>query len=133
VHKDQLIVYFVTFLVLALFFKLYIATASSQDFLFYDREEDDYHTNNQELNCQVLLNDHVPQVFMTLGIIVVFFKARLFGASINTNNVQFKKEHKNRSKTYSVLLKMAQVISFILIGFRFITTCNENNTHKNEE
>ena len=80
VHKDKLIVYFVTFLITGLFTKLLIATASQWD--FNDRAE----MTAQELTCQLFVNDHVPQVFLVLAIMVVYFKTGLYQGALYENN-----------------------------------------------
>lgn len=67
---------------------------------------------------------HVPQVFLTLAIFVVLYKTMLYGNALTENNAEFKKMHKKRLSRFSMILKVAQLVSFILIGFRFITTCN---------
>ena len=70
--------------------------------------------------------DHVPQVFLALAILVVYFKTGLYEGALKENNAQFKKEHKKRLNTQSVILKIVQLVSFILMGFRFITSCDSN-------
>ena len=80
VHKDKLIVYFVTFIITSMSMKLLIAQASQWDF----KNHDDL--SAQELTCQVFIYDHVPQVFLVLGILVVYFKTGLYQAALSENN-----------------------------------------------
>lgn len=79
-HKDKLLVYFVTFLMTGLFTKLLIATASQWDF------NDLVEMTAQEITCQVFVHDHVPQVFLVLAIMVVYFKTGLYQGALNENN-----------------------------------------------
>lgn len=63
-------------------------------------------------------------MFLVLAILVVFFKTGLYAGALNDNIAEFKKKHKQRLNVQSVVLKVVQLISFIIIGFRFITTCD---------
>ena len=76
---------------------------------------------------------HVPQVFLTIAVFVVLYKTILYGKALTENNAEFKKMHKNRLARFSNILKIAQLLSFIMIGFRFITTCNYENKDKIED
>lgn len=60
----------------------------------------------QELTCQLFVYDHVPQVFLVLAILVVYFKAGLYAGALTENNAQFKKKHKQRLGVQSVILKV---------------------------
>jgi len=82
VHKDKLIVYFVTLLMTSMFSKLFIATASQWDYA--DKDSKAY-ISAQEINCGIFVYDHVPQVFLVLVILVVYFKTALYSGALTDN------------------------------------------------
>jgi hypothetical protein len=84
VHKDKLIVYFVTLLMTSMFSKLFIATASQWNYLESNKDSNEY-INAQEINCGIFVYDHVPQVFLVLVILVVYFKTALYEGALTEN------------------------------------------------
>jgi Na+/melibiose symporter-like transporter len=79
VNKDRFIVILVSFLVIALFFKLIILSALQE---VYQKNEVKEKTNKTDLNCQILLNTHSPQVFLVIGMLVFFLKIVILSRNI---------------------------------------------------
>lgn len=101
VHKDHQIVSFITFTVITLFFKMTIITSLHQIYA-----SDASTADLLDLNCQVFLSTHMPQVFLVLGLMVILTKALVLLCSIHSTEETFKAEHKKRIKRTDFLLRI---------------------------
>ena len=87
VHKDHQIVYFVTYLAISLLFKLTIIAKAQQNLTEIERDKKDasYIISSEDLSCHVFIFGQIPLVFITMCVLSMLLKMRLFKASITLN------------------------------------------------
>lgn len=56
---------------------------------------------------------------------VILTKALVLLCSIHSTEETFKAEHKKRIKRTDFLLRITQIVSFVFLGIKYITSCNE--------
>ena len=122
VHKDHQIVYFVTFIMIALIFKLVILVSLQQI------ESSDIQPGKSitDLNCQVLLHTHVPQVFIVSAILIILIKSVIVNSNTQEKDLEFKQRQKRRLKCQSLIITLFQSATYILVLVRYFGSCNSN-------
>lgn len=135
VHKDYYLVFFVTFTVIALLFKLIILASLQQIYVQDDSVKGRETGFIADISCQIFLNSHVPQVFITMAVFVILLKTRLLyfttQAKIGELN-KFKDEQKKRLKRSTLLLRIFYLTTYVFLAIRYITTCNTDKTTAEE-
>lgn len=103
---------------MALIFKL-VVLGSLQQVYEYD--------DTFDISCQVFLNTHVPQVFLTMGIMVMLVKTRIFYLNTKDTAERFRELQKKRRRRSTNLLRILYVTSYVILAIRYIGTCNSGD------
>ena len=116
-HKDHQIVTFITFIIIALIFKLAILIALHQ--IYYVQSTQ----SQNDLNCQVLIYLHIPQVFLASALLVLVIKSIMITVLQKENDHEFKDRQKYRVKKQFWIIVMVQTVTYFLLFTRYLQTC----------
>jgi len=111
VLKDQYTVFYITFVILSLVFKLAIIDTHIKDEIKNARV------------CSMFISDYMPQFFIALSSLLVAAKAIML-ALVERDTLQtYELNKKSRLQRSSFVLSPIFLVLFILMNFRFTRTC----------
>ena len=111
VLKDQYTIYFVTLIVIGLFFKLLIIDALTKD---------EISTRN---SCSMFLSTFVPEFFVTLGYTCIMLKSVFLCLTLRDTKQSYQESNKKRKLIANILLIIYLVLALIVMFLRFCNTC----------
>ena len=109
--KDEFTVYYVTYMLIGLVFKLFLIDT------YYKENIDD------ENSCPLFISGYLPQIFILMAICVFMIKSLMLQIVLQDNEEKYRYNHKGRVGLANWVFRLFQLILFIILMLRYLNNC----------